>query len=478
MRGIELVGHSGFCGSVALLLTPDPHPMSRSLHRRDFIKHSALVAAGLLTGCTTAPKPGAKRPAAGSRLTVGLVGFGTIAHSTTPNFLADERLQVVAVADPVNELGNYGYGGEKSGGRQVGRRIVEAHYAEQASGSYTGCRAYEDFREMFDREDLDAVVVSAPDHWHCAIAVLAARRGLHVYGQKPLSLTVGEGRRMAREVAANAIVWQTGSQQRSSQYFRTACEFVRNGRLGRIASIKVGLPGGHTNWSKLADRTQPETPPAGVNYDLWLGPAPERPYVPALFQLNWRHNYDFSGGMITDWGAHHLDIVQWALGMDASGPSRIEIRGVTQPDAAALYNTSTDFDFDVIYPGGVRVNVSNKHPNGILFEGEDGKTLFVNRDSLVTTPAELRRERIRDGEIRLYESRLHERNFVDAIFNRTDTITPIEVGHRSITVPHLANIAIRLGRSALDWDPAAEAFVGDERANAMLQRPMRKGYAV
>ncbi|AOS45936.1 Putative 4,5-dihydroxyphthalate dehydrogenase [Lacunisphaera limnophila] len=456
--------------------------MNRSLARRDFIKTSALAAAGLvlpaLTACRSPGSRPARRPAPGSRVNVGLVGYGTIAHSTTPNFLSDPRVQIVAVADPVNELPNYGYRGELQGGRQVGKRAVDAHYAEQTKGANAGCKVYEDFRDMFAREDLDAVVVSTPDHWHCAVALLAAQRGLHVYGQKPLTLTVGEGRRMADAVKAHGIVWQTGSQQRSSVYFRTACEFIRNGRIGRVTGIKVGLPGGHTNWSKLADRTQPETPPAGVNFDLWLGPAPERPYVPALFQLNWRHNYAFSGGMITDWGAHHLDIVQWALGMDGSGPSRIEIRSVTQPEATALYNTSTAFDFDVIYGSGVRVNVSNAHPNGILFEGEDGRSLFVSRDTITTTPAELRRERIKDGEIRLPESKVHEHNFIDGILNRTETITPIETGHRSITIPHLANIAIRLGRSALDWDPAVERFVNDPAADAMLQRPMRRGYAV
>lgn len=456
--------------------------MKRPLPRRDFIRNSAWAAAGLLlptfTACTSAPKRKSGRPAPGSRLNVGLIGFGTIAHSTTPNFLADGRVQVVAVADPVNELTNYGYRAELSGGRQVGRRMVEEHYSSQAGRAFKGCRVYEDFRDMLDREDLDAVVVSTPDHWHCAVAVHAARRGIHVYGQKPLALTVGEGRRIADEVAANRIIWQTGSQQRSSVYFRTACEFIRNGRIGRVTGITVGIPGGHTNWSQLADRTQPEAPPAGVNYDLWLGPAPARPYVPALFQLNWRHNYDFSGGMITDWGAHHLDIVQWALGMDGSGPSRVEIRTATQPDAAALYNTTTDFDFDVIYAGGVRVNVSNLHPRGILFSGEDGRSLFVSRDSIETTPAELRRERIKEDEIRLYESRLHEQNFVDCIFSGEETITPIEVGHRSITIPHLANIAIRLGRSALDWDPVTERFVNDPVADAMLQRPMRRGYSV
>jgi predicted dehydrogenase len=184
--------------------------------------------------------------------------------------------------------------------------------------------------------------------------------------------------------------------------------------------------------------------------------------------------------MITDWGAHHLDIVQWALGMDGSGPTRVEIRKVTLPAPTDLYNTATDFDFDVIYANGVRVNVTNNkdRTNGITFEGEGGRSLFVNRDKIETTPKELIRERIKAGEVRLYESRLHERNFADAIYNGSEPITPIEVGHRSITISHLANIAIRLGRSSLDWNPATEQFVNDAKADGMLHRPMRQAYAV
>ena len=447
---------------------------SRLLHR---------ISPFALAGCATPRVPPktakrATRPNPSDRVTLGIVGFGTIAHDTIGNFLADPRVQVVAVADPVAELPNYGYRGERVGGRLEGKRVIEAHYAQQAGGAYGGCKVYEDFRDMLDRENLDAVVINTPDHWHCAATVHAARRGLHIYGQKPLALTIGEGRRMADEVAAAGITFQTGSQQRSSVYFRTACELVRNGRIGKVQSIRVGIPGGHADWSRLAARTSPEKVPAGVDYDLWLGPAPKRPYVPALFQLNWRHNFAFSGGMITDWGAHHIDIVQWALGMDAGGPSRVEIRDAVVPQADALYNTIPDFSFDVVYPNGVRVNVSNRHENGILFVGEGGRTIFASRDRIETTPEELRRERIQEGEIRLYESRLHERNFVDCIYSGQPTAAPVEIGHRSITVAHLANTAIRLGRSSLAWDPAAERFLEDEKANALMTRPMRSQYAV
>ena len=454
------------------------------MNRREFLAKSAVAAAAgfalpALTSCVSPARSRVRRPAPSGRVNLGVLGFGTIAHNTVPNFLADPRVQIVAVADPVSELPNYGYRGELRGGRLVGQRTIEKYYAEnQPGGAYRGCRVYEDFREMLDREDLDAVYIATPDHWHCAAALLAARHGKHIYGQKPLALTIEEGRRMAREVERTGITFQTGSQQRSSVYFRMACEFVRNGRIGRLKAITVGFNGGHEDWSRLGSRQEPEPVPPELNWDLWLGPAPERAYRPAILQLNWRHNYDFSGGLITDWGAHHLDIVQWALDKDASGPVAIENVVATLPPATELYNTATAFNFDVVYASGVRANVSNSHPNGILFEGEGGKSLFVSRDKLITKQEELRREKIGDGEVRLYESKLHERNFVDCIYDAKPTITPVETGHRSITSAHLANIAIRLGRSGLRWDPAAERVVGDDAANQMLSRPMRRPYAV
>ncbi len=442
------------------------------MNRREFLQSSALGAAALTLPWLS------RRPAASERITLGVIGFGTIGR-TVINFMADPRVQVVAVADPVTDLPNYGYDGQLRGGRLVGRQIIEAYYSEQApAGSFRGCRVYEDFRDMLSREDIDAVYIATPDHWHCAAALFAAGKGKHIYGQKPLAVTVEEGRRIAEAVKKSGITWQTGSQQRSLIYFRTACEFIRNGRIGRLQGIKVGLPGGHRDFSQLASRNRPETPPSELNYDLWLGPVPERPYIPALLQLNWRHNWDFGGGFITDWGAHNLDIVQWALDMDNSGPVSIENINAPLPPQTDVYNTPKDFDFDVVYANGVRVNVSNRRPNGITFEGEDGKSIFVSRWELKTVPAELRRQKIRKDEIRLYESKSHEQNFVDCIYEGRPVIAPAEVGHRSITICHLANIAIRLGRSKLRWDPASERVVDDAAAQAMLSRPMRKGYCL
>lgn len=467
--------------AAALKINPCMKPL---LSRREFITQTTLAAAAgvalpALTSCVAPARPRVRRPAPSERVNLGVIGFGTIALGTVPNFLADERVQIVAVADPVSELPNYGYQGEKRGGRLVGQRTVQQYYAEQRpAGTFKGCRAYEDFREMIAREDLDAVYIATPDHWHCAAALIAARQGKHIYGQKPLSLTIEEGRRMARAVADTGITWQTGAQQRSSIHFRTACELVRNGRLGRLTGIKVGFSSGHKDWSRLGSRQQPEPVPPELNWDLWLGPAPVRPYAPALLQLNWRHNFDFSGGYLTDWGAHHLDILQWALGTDDAGPVAIENVQASLPAPTALYNTATAFSFDVVYASGVRANVSNRNRNGVLFQGEDDRSIFVSRGILESKPDDLRRQKIGPGEIHLYESQLHERNFVDRIYDAKPTISPVEVGHRSITIAHLANIAIRLGRTRLQWDPAAEKIIGDPAASQLLARPMRRAYAV
>jgi predicted dehydrogenase len=321
--------------------------MKNPITRREFLTTSVLAtAAGLslpaFTSCVAPSRPRVRRPAPSNRVNLAVIGYGTIALKYTVNFMRDDRVQVVAVADPVSDLPNYGYTGAEHGGRLVGQRAIEKYYADNApSGAFKGCRPYEDFREMLDREDIDAVYIATPDHWHCAMALLAARKGKHIYSQKPLALTIAEGRRMADAVAAAGVTWQTGSQQRSSIYFRTACEFVRNGRLGRLQGIKIGIPGGRDDWSKLGARSRPETPPPGLNYDLWLGPAPQRDYTPALLQVNWRNNWDYSGGMVTDWGAHHLDILQWALDMDTSGPVAIENVTSTPTASARTFPTST-----------------------------------------------------------------------------------------------------------------------------------------
>jgi predicted dehydrogenase len=299
----------------------------------------------------------------------------------------------------MKEYGHYGYDGKETGGREAGRKIIDAHYSQSANKPVKACAAYADFREMMDKEDLDAVQISTPDHWHAYLAIYAARKGKHIYGQKPLALNIAEGRRMADEVTKAGVTWQTGSQQRSDIYFRMACEMVRNQRIGKLKRVRVGLPGGHSNWNGLADKTEVAPVPADFDYEMWLGPAEQIDYRPALLPLNWRHNFNFSGGMITDFGAHHIDIAQWGMGTEHTGP--LELRAVSgKRDKNALYNTATEFSFECVYENGVVMHVAspehklmpeveaamkmpagNKPFNhvGILFEGDAGKWIDVNR---------------------------------------------------------------------------------------------------
>ncbi len=451
------------------------------LTRRALLKNSVLTAAAagfpsIIPGTALGLNG---RPAASERITMAAFGFGTIAYTTVPAFLQDERVQIVAVADPVSELGNYGYSAEKTGGRLVGKALIEKHYTGAKDGSFKGCTAYEDFRELLAKEDIDAVNVSAPDHWHAYMAIYCAQKGKHIYGQKPLALTVGEGRRMVEEVKKAGITWQTGSQQRSDLKFRMAAGYVRNGRLGKITEVRIGLPAGHTNWSKLAERKAPEAAPKELNWDLWLGPAPQRDYSPALLQLNWRHNYDFSGGMITDWGAHHMDIAQWALDMDTSGPVAIENIKGELPAKGDLYNTATAFHFEAVYANGTRMIVDSSFREGIEFTGDNGKKIFVKRDLIEFTPQELRREQIKPEEIQLHLSKKYNHNldFVDHVYDGGATAAPIEASHRAISIAHLANLGLRLGKSTLKWDPVTEQS-NDAEINAQLTRPMRAPYAI
>jgi predicted dehydrogenase len=262
-------------------------------------------------------------------------------------------------------------------GREPARQIVDWHYAaEVRSGTFSSCAAYEDYREVLARQDVDAILLALPDHWHALVVVDAARAGKDIYGEKPLSLTVAEGRAMVNAVTKAGRIFQTGSQQRSAANFRQACELVRNGRLGRLHTIRVGLPGGHPDFGRSGHRKDPEPVPDGFNYDMWLGPAPAAPYVPARCHVNFRWILDYSGGQVTDWGGHHPDIAHWAMGMDNSGPTAIRNPKGVFPDG--LWNTATEFHFEAVYDNGVTMIVSDKERMGVTFQGDDG-WIFVTR---------------------------------------------------------------------------------------------------
>jgi predicted dehydrogenase len=299
---------------------------------------------------------------------------------------------------------------------------------------------------------------------------MAARAGKDIYGEKPLSLTVAEGRAMSNAIRDTRRVFQTGSQQRSDARFRKACELVRNGRIGKLTTVTCGLPGGTPDLSRSGHRKAPEPVPEGFNYEMWLGPAPKAPYSPARCHVNYRWIFDYSGGQITDWGGHHPDIAQWGMGTELTGPVEIRnARGAWAKDP--IYNTATDFTFECLYENGVRLVVSNRARGGVTFEGTEGM-IWVNRGAIESKPDNLVFSDIAESEFRLPRSDNHFRNFIDCVLSRKEPIAPVEQAHRSITISHLGNIALKLGRN-LKWDPKAETFHDDNEANAMLSRPMR-----
>ena len=414
------------------------------------------------------------RPAPSNRITMAVIGTGNQGIGDLKLFLRDERVQVVAVCDVNKETPGYWDGGVA--GREPARVICDWHYArEKRSGAYQGCTAYEDFREVLNRKDIDTVLIALPDHWHSIPVIQAARAGKDIYGEKPLSLTISEGRAMSNAVREHKRVFQCGSQQRSDVRFRKACEIVRNGAIGKLHTVLCGLPGGTPDFGRTQGRQDPEPVPDGFNYDMWLGPAPDAPYAPGRCHVNFRWILDYSGGQITDWGGHHPDIAQWGMGTMETGPIAIR-NGQAQWAKEKLWNTATDFHFEAMYESGVKLIYSSRVRAGVTFQGSDG-WVWVNRGAIEASPMSLLDYEPSASEVRLYRSENHQRNFIDCVLSRQEPIAPIEHAHRSITIAHLGNIALRLGRD-VRWDPKKESFLSDGAANQMLSRPMRKPWTI
>ena len=393
-------------------------------------------------------------PPPSERITMGLIGSGGMGGANLHGFMLKPEVQVLAVCDPDRDR------------RTASRNRVEARYAKESpTGTYSGCASYNDFRELLARDDIDAVIIASPDHWHALHVVEAARAGKDMYCEKPLSLTVRQGRIMSDTVRRYGRVFQTGSQQRSGARFHLACELVRNGRIGRIHTVTCGLPVGETT------ANHPPAPvPEGFDYDLWLGPAPAAPYCEKRTHYVFRNILDYSGGKLTDWGAHHIDIAQWALGTMESGPVRIEGSGEFPRDG--LWNAAIHYDLQCTYDNGIRLVVTSRQENGVRFEGDDG-WLFINRSRIEAEPADILASTIRPDEDRLERSVDHRQNFLDCVRSRRQPVAPIEHAHRSITIAHLGNIAMQCGR-AIRWNPDTERIAGDPAATRMLDRAMRE----
>ena len=450
---------------------------NKSINRRQFLKKASCAAAGAIGFPYIVPssvlgKAGSIAPS--NRITLGCIGMGGQGTYDMTGFLWHSDVQVIAVCDVNKESSNYDmfyqFEGSKAG-REPARERVESHYAKQKpAGTYKGCDSYADFRELLARDDIDAILIAVPDQWHSIPAIMAARAGKDVYAEKPLAYTIAEGRAICDAVKRYGIVWQTGSQQRSDGRFRRACELVRNGRIGKVHTVKVGLPYGN---DKSGISIKPEPVPEGFDYDMWLGPAPWAPYCPGRCHWNWRWISDYSGGQITDWAGHHIDIAHWGMGTEYSAPVEIEGWGKFPDGKDGLYDTAESYRFVCKYAEGFTMIVADNRQltQGVRFEGTKGR-IFISRENFEAEPKSVLDSVIRPNEIHLYESSDHIGNFIDCVKSRSQTVAPAEAAHHSIMVGHLGVIAIKMGRK-LNWDPKKEHFINDPEADRLLSRPMR-----
>jgi len=437
----------------------------KKLSRRSFLQRTGIATAaaiGIPTIIPASARGADGHVAPSNRIVMGAIGVGSQGTSNLGNLIKVKEIHYVAVCD-VDE-----------GHRTNAQQKVNEAYGNQ------DCKGYNDFREMLERKDLDAVSIAVPDHWHSIPAIMAANRGLHLYAEKPLALTIREGRAIVNAVKKNKVIWQTGSWQRSQTNFQLGCELVRSGRIGKVHTVKVGLPTGSAIDMK---KPQGEMPiPKGFDYDFWLGPAPYAPYNESRCHWNFRWIMDYSGGQLTDWVGHHGDIANWGMGTEHTGPVSIKAHGEFPREG--LWNTAIHYNIECKYPKGVSKVAPDgftmlladgaTFPMGTRFEGTDGYVFVDRGGGTGKIETSVKDTKLGPKDVHLYDSKYnHFQNFADCVLSKKEAIAPVEPAHRAITLGHLGNISMRLGGRELKWDPSAEQFVNDTTADRMLERAMR-----
>jgi predicted dehydrogenase len=347
---------------------------------------------------------------------------------------------------------------------------VNKHYANK------DCAAYHDYRQMMARDDLDAVMLAVPDHWHALTSIEAANRKLDIYGEKPLARTIAEQQAIVKAVKKNKVIWQTGSWQRSRDNFHKAAEIVRNGLIGKVTRVEVGLPSGHVDFKKTKDKLTVSEPPKELDYDLWIGPSKMVPYIEGCVHMNWRWNYNTGGGQLLDWIGHHGDIAHWGLDFDNNGPLEVTAEG-DHPPKDAPWNTATKYRATLQYPKDITMIIAGGHSDirgGTKWIGTDG-WVWCDRGGFDGSRPEWKEWKKLPDDVRkvqLLESRNHYRNFLDSVKSRQPTITPVETAHHSLIPGHLALISMLVGRK-ITWDPKKETIKADKEASALLTREYR-----
>ena len=429
-------------------------PQKKNISRRGFL----IRAAGAVAGAAAIPYivpssvfgvDGAVAPS--NRLLVGMIGVGSQGLWDMRGFYNNKEALVAAVCDIDVKH------------QKAAKAEVDRKYGNN------DCRTYLDFRDLIARSDIDIIATAVPDHWHSIPAIMAAQAGKDIHGQKPMARTVREGRAICDAVKRYGRIWQTGSWQRSIYIFRRASELVRNGRIGKVHTVEVGLPTGTTGSQN--NRVQPV--PDGVDWDMWLGPAPWTPFRGVL-HWDWRWIMNYSGGQLTDWAGHHIDIAHWALDLERTGPVEVEGHGDYPKDG--IFNTPWQYKVTTKYANGLTMIIANdkqlKHGMGTCWYGDKGWFHVTRDEPIHASDKSILDEVIGPNEIHLYESIDHHQNFIDCVKSRRETITPAEVAHRSLTPALLGEISMLTGRK-LKWDPEKEVIIGDDEANRMLSRPMR-----
>ena len=436
--------------------------MERSIQtRRQFLKSASAIAGTSFIpySFTSAAEDAARPRAKNDRLRIGSIGM---------------RYQGSVIAEKGTEYGDI-----------VAICDVDRDIAAQSREKFGGkADLYEDYRDLLARDDIDVVTIGTPDHWHAQMLIDACRAGKDVYCEKPLTLTVAEGQKIVDVVRSTKRIVQVGTWQRSDSRFRLACELVRAGRIGKVTHVTVVL-----GKNVVGGPFDAKPVPSNLNWNQWQGPTPDVPYIPERCHYTFRWWYEYSGGQMTDWGAHHVDIAQWGLGMEHSGPTKIET-SARLPDAPNGYNVAIDYEARLTYANGAVVEIKDSDRNGILFEGTEGR-LFVNRGTVSGRPVEdLAQSPFGRADFQLYDfdnlsrperaGKLdaivnHMGNFYDCVVSRKQPLADVASQHRSVSTCHVANISMRLGRS-LEWDPDREQFVNDAEANTWLDRERRKGF--
>jgi predicted dehydrogenase len=452
------------------------------LSRRGFIRTTAFGAAGAFVAPMIVPSTVFGKNAPSNKINIGQIGFGRIASThDLPDTLRLDAARVIAVAD------------FDSLRLEKGKQYIEGYYSRKTGNpDYVKVKTYNNYQDLIGSKDIDAVIISTPDHWHAQPAIEAALAGKHIYLQKPTSLTISEGRLLSDVVKAKGVILQVGTQQRSMPQFRVAAELVRNGRIGKLVSVKIGLPG---------DPSGPEAPempvPANLNYDGWLGTTPNvyyteirvHPQNSLTDRPGWLRCEQFGAGMITGWGQHHFDSAAWGMDTELTGPLSVE--AVAQFPKSGLWDVHGDFMAKAEYANGVTMFTSGGYPNGVRYEGTEG-WIFVTRGAYTASPSDPVRAQqntkaleasdpkiltsvIGPNELHLYESKDQHANWLECIESGKEPISPVEMGHRACTVCLVTHISMKLGRK-VRWDPVNEKFLDDDEANKMLSRPQRAPY--